>query len=351
MINLPAGLSLLPIGRKPMMDLREYFADSKILITGGMGFLGSNLALRLTGLGAKVTLVDAMFPEYGGNEFNVADIRDKIAVHIADARDKVLMDSLVKDQKVVFHFAAQVSYIDSFNDPLNDLDMHCGSTLVMLEACRHHNPDARFIFSSSRLQFGAIDPKESPVKESTPNRPRSLYGIHKAASEQYCLIYHMNFGLHTVSFRIANPYGPRQQMKHSKYSIVGWFIRLAMEDRTIKIFGDGSQLRDYVYVDDMVEAMILAAALPGSSGQVFNLGSGIGTSFGDMAKTVVDVVGSGKVEYVPWPPNYEKNETGDYVTDITKARHELGFEPQVSLLDGIRRTAEYYLQYRHHYWT
>jgi len=334
-----------------MIGLQEFFTGSKILITGGLGFLGSNLARRLTGLGAKVTLVDAMFPQYGGNEFNVADIRDKVTVHIADARNKALMDSLVRGQKVVFHFAAQVSYIDSFNDPLDDMDMHCGSTLVMLEACRHHNPDARFIFSSSRLQFGAIDPNQNPVKENTPNRPRSLYGIHKAASEQYGLVYHMNFGMHTVSFRIANPYGPRQQMKHSKYSIVGWFIRLAMENRTIKIFGDGSQLRDYVYVDDMVEAMLLASASPGSSGEVYNLGSGVGTSFGDMAKAVVGVMGSGQVEFVPWPPNYEKNETGDYVTDITKARNELGFEPQVSLQEGVRRTTEYYRQYRQHYWT
>jgi UDP-glucose 4-epimerase len=260
------------------------------------------------------------------------------------------METLVKDHQIIFHFAAQVSYIDSLNDPLNDLDMHCGSTLVMLEACRYHNPNARFIFSSSRLQFGAIDPERNPVKEDTPNRPLSLYGIHKAASEQYGKIYHMNFGLHTVSFRIANPYGPRQQMKHSKYSIVGWFIRLAMENQTIRVFGDGSQLRDYVYVDDIVEAMILAAASDKSAGEVYNLGSGIGTSFGDMAKAVVEIVGSGKVEYVPWPPNYEKNETGHYVTDIGKARVELGFVPTTSLLDGIRKTTEYYRQYRQHYW-
>ena len=331
-----------------MIGTKDFFSGSNVLITGGLGFLGSNLAHRLVSLGANVTLVDAMFPLYGGNEFNVSEIRDKIVVHIADARDKGLMETLVKGQHAIFHFAAQVSYIDSFNDPLYDLDMHCGSTLVMLEACRHYNPEARFVFSSSRLQFGAIN--QNPVSEDTPNRPRCLYGIHKAASEQYGLVYHMNFGLHTISFRIANPYGPRQQMKHSKYSIVGWFIRLAMENQTIKVFGDGSQLRDYVYVDDMVEAMILAAASDKSAGEVYNLGSGVGTSFGDMANAVVDVVGSGNVEYVPWPANYEKNETGDFITDITKARDELGFTPSTTLREGIRITTEYYKQHRRHYW-
>ena len=327
-----------------------FFRNSNVLVTGGLGFLGSNLTHRLVELGANVTLVDAMFPQYGGNKFNVEEIRDQVSIHIADARDKRLMESLVKNQHTIFHFAAQVSYIDSLNNPLDDLDMHCGSTLVLLEACRHFNPDARIVFSSSRLQFGAIESGRNPVGEDTPNRPLSLYGIHKAASERYLYIYHKNFGLHTMSFRIANPYGPRQQMKHSKYSIVGWFIRMAMENQTIKIFGDGAQLRDYVYVDDMVEAMILAAASDRSSGEVYNLGSGIGTPFGDMAKAVVEVVGSGQVEFAPWPEKYEKNETGDYVTDISKARIELGFEPKTTLIEGIEKTADFYREFRKYYW-
>ena len=333
-----------------MTETEQFFYNSKVLITGGLGFLGSSLAHRLVQLGAKVTLLDALFPDYGGNWFNIQDIRDKVTVNIADARDKATIQELIKDQTVVFHFAAQVSYIDSLNDPLFDLDMHCGSTLILLEACRHLNPQARFVFSSSRLQFGAIDPNLIPVKEDTPNRPLSLYGIHKAACESYGIIYHNNFGMHTVSFRIANPYGPRQQMKHSKYSIVGWFIRMAMENKTIKIFGDGSQMRDYIYADDIVEAMVLAAASDQSSGEVYNLGSGIGTPFGEMATAVVEAIGAGKVEFVPWPANYEKNETGDYITDITKARMELGFEPRISLLDGVARTAEYYRRFKKHYW-
>jgi UDP-glucose 4-epimerase len=327
-----------------------FFQGRRVLITGGLGFLGSNLAHRLVALGAEVTLVDALFPKYGGNWFNVEGIRDKLTVKVADVREVGLMDELVIGQDAIFHFAAQVSYIDSLDDPLEDLDMHCGSTLVALEACRYHNPDARFIFSSSRLQFGAIDPEHNPVKEDTPNRPLSLYGIHKAASERYLYIYHKDFGLRTVSFRIANPYGPRQQMKHSKYSIVGWFIRQAMDGSTIKIFGDGRQLRDYVYVDDMVEAMLLAVVSDRSAGQVYNLGSGIGTPFGEMARAVVDVVGSGGVEFVPWPDDYERNETGDYVTDISKAREELGFEPRIPLVEGIENTAAYYRQYKEHYW-
>ena len=328
----------------------NFFAGKKVLITGGLGFLGSNLAHRLVGIGAKVSLVDALFPEYGGNMFNISGIEDDVVVVKEDARNAEKMQELVKNQDVIFHFAAQVSYIDSLKDPMHDLDMHCGSTLVMLEACRYLNPEVRFIFSSSRLQFGAIDPGQNPVKEDTPNRPLSLYGIHKAASEQYGIVYHNNFGMHTVSFRIANPYGPRQQMKHSKYSIVGWFLRLAMENQTIEIFGDGSQLRDYIYVDDMVEAMIQAAASERSSGEVYNLGSGTGTRFGDMAQAVVDVVGSGKVEFVPWPANYETNETGHYITDITKLQTALGFIPQVELRDGIERTAEYYLKNGKFYW-
>ncbi len=328
----------------------SFFLGKRVLITGGLGFLGSNLAHRLVGMNAKVTLVDALFPEYGGNMFNISGIEDDVVVVKEDARNIGKMRELVKDQDVIFHFAAQVSYIDSLNDPMHDLDMHCGSTLVMLEACRYLNPDIRFIFSSSRLQFGAIDPDQNPVKEDTPNRPLSLYGIHKAASEQYGIVYHKNFRMHTVSFRIANPYGPRQQMKHSKYSIVGWFLRQAMENQTIEIFGDGSQLRDYIYVDDMVEAMVRAAASDQSSGEVYNLGSGIGTRFGEMAQTVVDVVGSGKVEFVPWPANYETNETGHYITDINKMRTALGFVPEIKLQEGIERTAEYYLKYQEKYW-
>ena len=324
-----------------------YFSGKKILIAGGAGFIGSSLAQALVPLGAKVTILDAMLPLYGGNLFNLQGIREQVEFIEGDIRNQALVEKLVKDKEIIYNFAAQVSYIDSKDQPFLDLDINGKGHLTVLEAVRHHAPFARVLFSSSRMVYGKI--LTVPVKESHPTDPLSLYGIHKLLGEKYYRYYADTFGIHTTSVRIPNPYGPRQQMKHSKYSIVGWFARQAFEDNTIKIFGDGSQERDYLYIDDIVSAF-LALTSQGKPGQVYNVGTHERVRFVDMVESVLSHVGSGKKEHVPWPKDYEKNETGNYIADTAKLFAATQWQPNVLLNDGIGRMVEYYRQNQGHYW-
>lgn len=323
------------------------FKDAKVLITGGLGFIGSSLARTLVQAGAKVVIVDALLPAYGGNKFNVADIEKDIEVVDGDVRDSDLMNSLVADKNYVFHLAGQVSYLDSKDRPFDDLDFNGKGTLTILEAMREYAPKARLVFASSRIVYGKI--QTLPVREDHPTDPLSLYGIHKLLGEKYLRYYHHQFGLSTVSIRIPNPYGPRQQMKHSKYSIVGWFVRQAMEDKTITVFGDGKQERDYLYIDDLTAAF-LQLALGGESGEAYNVGTHERVSFGGMVDVVLKATGSGKKEYVPWPDDYEKNETGDYIADTSKLEKITGWRPTVMLEQGIGRMVEFYMENRKQYW-
>lgn len=325
----------------------NFFAGKNILITGGAGFLGSSLAQKLVPLGAHVTVVDAMLPLYGGNLFNFDGIREKIEFIEDDIRNQDLMNKLVVDKDIVYNFAAQVSYIDSKDQPFLDLDINGKGHMTVLEAVRNYAPKARILFSSSRMVYGKI--LTSPVAETHPTDPLSLYGIHKLLAEKYYRYYAHTFDLDTVSVRIPNPYGPRQQMKHNKYSIVGWFIRQAMEDKTITIFGDGNQERDYLYVDDIVDAF-LELTQHGKSGEVYNIGTHERVTFGDMVDVVLAEVGGGTKEYIPWPENYEKNETGNYVADTFKIETITSWQPSVPLQEGIKRMVAYYKANKDHYW-
>ena len=325
-----------------------FYKDKRILITGGLGFIGSNIAERLVGFGSKVIILDALLPMYGGNLFNIENIKDRIRLVNGDIRDKELISSLVEDIDIIFDLAAQVSYIDSLSIPYDDLDINCRGHLNIFEACKEKNRNAKILFSSSRMVYGKIT--KNPVDEEQQTRPLSLYAAHKLVVERYCQIYHDAYSINTVVFRITNPYGIRQQMKHSKYSILGWFLRLAMEGKTIKIYGDGKQLRDYIYIDDVVNAFLLAGADKSADCQVYNLGYGRSIAFDEMIKLIVNVVGSGSYEYVDWPGNYERVETGDFRTDISKIKRYLGWKPNVSIDDGIRKTYEYYRKFKQHYW-
>lgn len=331
-----------------MSPLKDQYQGRNVLIMGGLGFIGSNLAHRLVELGAKVTILDAVLPLYGGNNFNIRGIEDKIELIAGDIRDFRLVEQTIEGKDVIFNLAAQVSYIDSINIPFEDLDINCKGHLILLDACRHKNTKAQIVFSSSRMVLGKL--LYNPVTEDHPTEPLSIYGIHKLTAEKYYLAYNKTYGLKTVILRLTNPYGIRQQMKHSKYSLIGWFLRQAMEGKTIQIFGDGKQLRDYIYVDDVVNAFLEAGVREKAVGQIYNTGLGKSYEFGEMVNTVLKVVGAGKVEYVPWPADYEKIETGSYEISLEKARRDLEWFPRIELEDGIRRMHEFYQVNKQFYW-
>ncbi|HKW01849.1 MAG TPA: NAD-dependent epimerase/dehydratase family protein [Vicinamibacterales bacterium] len=327
--------------------LTSVWANRKVLVTGGLGFLGSSLAVRLAESGAHVTVIDNLTPLYGGNRFNISAAADKIEVIVDDVRNLDVMRPLIAGADTMFHLAAQVSYIDSLSMPYEDLDLNARATLAILECSRALNPRLRILFSSSRMTYGKVEAEL--ITETSPTNPLSLYGIHKLTAEKYLLMYFKDFGIPTTILRLTNPYGPRQQIKHSKYSLVGWFVRQAMDGKVIKIFGDGGQLRDYVFVDDVVEAMLRCAATPRAAGEVINVGSGQSTRFRDMVTAVLACVNRGRAEFVPWPENYERVETGDISLDISKLMGLTSWRPRHSLEDGIQRTFEYYSRHAAHY--
>jgi len=332
-----------------MMAVTAPYAGRAVLITGGLGMIGSNLAHALVEAGARVTILDALLPLYGGNLFNVKDIADRVTVEVGDLRDAALVQRIVRGQEVIFNLAAQVSYLDSMEDPLLDLDINCRGHLILLEACRHHNRQARVIFTGSRLEYGPA--RTLPVAESHPIDPLMIYGIHKFAGERYHLLYHRQYGLPATGLRLTNPYGIRQQMKHSRYGLVNWFIRQAMEGRTITVFGDGSQKRDYVYVTDIVEALMAVGASDATIGQVYNVGVGAGTSFREMVEVVLEVVGRGEMACVPWPPDYTHVDTVDFIPDVSALAAATGWRPKIGLREGVTATHAYYAAHRDHYWS
>lgn len=322
----------------------ESFEGNKIIITGGLGFLGSSLAVKLSQAHAKITIIDNLAPLYGANYFNLNRANKKnINIIIGDIRNKYLVKDIIKNSDIIFHFAAQVSYIDSLNMPYEDLEINVTGTLNILESIRKYNKDARLFFASSRMVLGPA--VQNKINEDHPTKPISLYGIHKLTSENYLLTYHKNFAIRTTIFRITNPYGPKQQIKHSKYSLVGWFIRQAMEDKTIEIFGEGKQKRDYIYVDDIINAIIQLTKNEYSSGEIFNVGFGKSTEFREMVKKIIEVVGKGKIAFVDWPENYENIETGNIQIDISKIIKHTGWKAKIDLEEGIKRTFLFYSKY------
>jgi UDP-glucose 4-epimerase len=319
-----------------------------VLITGGCGMIGSGIAHLAVARGAAVTILDAMLPLYGGNLFNLEGILFQVDLIRGDIRDAGLMRRVVAGQDFIFNMAGQVSYVDSNTDPLLDLDINCKGHLLVLEACMQANRRARLFFASSRFVYGRID--YNPVDEDHPFNCLSIYGIHKLAGEKYYRFYHEAYGLHSVSARIANPYGPRQQMKHSKYGIVNWFVRLALEGKPLTVYGDGRQQRDYIFNEDVADAAIQLLLSPQTAGQVYNLGCGQGTAFIDMAHLVAATVPGTGVLQVEWPADRYFVETGDYISDIGKLTGATGWRPRTSQAEGIARTVDYYRRHREHYW-
>src|SRR5207253_6227039 len=262
-------------------DHRDFYRGRKVMITGGLGFIGSNLARQLVELGAQVLIIDSLIPDYGGNLFNVDGVADRLQVNIADVRQQNTMNYLVRDRDVIFNLAGQVSHLDSMRDPYSDLEINCASQLTLLEACRHNNPRVKVVFAGTRQVYGR--PQSLPVTESHLVNPTDVNGINKAAGEYYHLVYHNGFGVRACSLRLTNVFGPRQLIKHNRQGFIGWFIRLAIEDRPIQIYGDGSQLRDFVYVEDAADAFLRAGASDACNGEVFNVGGTAPISLKDLA--------------------------------------------------------------------
>ena len=328
-------------------DFRD-LRGKRIIITGGAGMLGSTIADLALQFGAEVTVVDAMLPLYGGNRFNLPEAHERLTLVNGDIRDAVLMQRLIESADCLFSLAAQVSYVDSNSDAFMDLDINCRGHLNVLEACRGSGRRPKVIFASSRFVYGAI--QYYPVDENHPLNCLSIYGIHKLAGEKYHRFYYDAYGIPTVSLRIANPYGPRQQMKHNKYGIVNWFIRMALEGKPLTVYGDGAQVRDYIYVDDLANAVVAVALAPETDGETYNVGSGVGARFREMADLIAEEIPGTVVTSVPWPANRAFVETGDYLTDVKKFCSATSWSPKVSLQEGIRRTIAYYREHRRHYW-
>jgi UDP-glucose 4-epimerase len=326
----------------------KIFSGSDILVTGGLGFIGSSLARRLVAIGAKVTLVDSLMPEYGGNPFNIHDIRDRVKVTIADVRDSRAMDSLIKGRNFLFNLAGQTSHLDSMTDPLTDLNINAAAQLHILEACRRHNRDVKIVFASTRQVYGR--PQHLPVDEKHPVNPIDVNGINKLAGEWYHLLYNNVYNIRACALRLTNTYGPGMRVKDARQTFLGVWIRYLIERKPIQVFGDGRQRRDFNFVDDVIEALLLAAAAPASEGQAFNLGHTEHMSLEELAAMLVRLNGSGNYELVPFPPDRQAIDIGDYYGDFRKIDNALGWSPKVFLRKGLARTLEYYRQHHAHYW-
>jgi UDP-glucose 4-epimerase len=324
----------------------DTYKDKQVLITGGAGFIGSTLAHALVGHGAKVTVLDAMLPLYGGNHFNLEGIRDSIEYVDGDIRDEALIARLVTGKDIIYNFAAQVSHLDSKEIPLVDLDINGRGHLIVLEAVRKHAPQAKILFSSSRMVYGPI--LETPVAEDHPTNPLSMYGIHKLLDELYYRYYFEQFNIHTIRARLPTPYGPRQHLKHGKYSVAGWFLRQSLDGEVITIYGDGEQSRDYIYIDDVVDAF-LRLGISGKAGEVYNLGTDEKTRLIDMVNTILTETQIGSKTHIPYPDHYIAGGFGDYVADYTKIQTDTGWKPRVTLAEGVKRMVDYYKAHRKHY--
>lgn len=330
-----------------MGDLEAAYRGRNVLITGGLGFLGSTLAHRLVAGGANVAILDALLPDGGGNPYNIEAIRDRVTVRIGDVRDRAVLEETIPGMEVVFNLAGTLSHTDSMADPLTDLDINCRAQVGLLEVCRTRNPGVKVVFAGTRAQYGRA--RYLPVDERHPLEAADANGINKTAGEAYHLLYHEHYGLRTTSLRISNTYGPRHQMRHPRQGVFGWFVRQALEDATLLVFGDGRQVRDAVYVDDVVDALWRAGAGDAADGEVFNLGAAP-VALLEFAEAVVRAAGRGRVELRPYPEATRRVEVGDYVADTSKIRRLLGWRPTVSLEEGLARTVAFYERERAHYW-
>jgi len=315
----------------------------QVLVTGGLGFIGSTLALRLVDEGARVTLADNLFPDHGGNRFNIAGYEDKARVQIIDVRDADAMAVAVEGKDYLFNLAGQTSHLDSMEDPSTDLEVNCRAQLSILEACRKRNPGIKIVFASTRQIYGK--PDYLPVDEKHILRPVDVNGINKMAGEWYHILYNSVYGIRACSLRLTNTYGPRMRIKDARQTFLGVWIRNLLQGKPITVYGTGEQRRDLNYVDDVVDAFIQAAASEKANGGIYNLGCREVVNLKDLATLLVDINGSGEISFLPFPENLKRIDIGDYYADFSCIHHDLGWEPRVPLREGLRRTLDYYRKY------
>ena len=320
-------------------EIGQYFENKSVLITGGIGFIGSNLARKMVEFGAKVTLVDSLIPEYGGNLHNLKDIENKLNINISDVRDMHSMKYLVKGHQFLFNLAGQTSHMDSMIDPYTDLDINCKAQLSILEACRENNPEIRVVFASTRQFYGK--PDYLPVDEKHLLRPVDVNGINKMAGEWYHHVYNDVYGIRSTSLRLTNTYGPRMRVKDARQTFVGIWIRLLLEGKPFEVWG-GEQLRDFTYIDDAVWAIMLSAANDVAIGKSYNLGGKEVINLHDLAKILVRVGDGGEFSIRSFPGERKKIDIGDYYSNYDLIKKELGWQPEVDIQEGLKRTLKYY---------
>ncbi len=324
------------------------FGGLHVLVTGGLGFLGSNLARHLVALdAAQIVLVDSLIPEYGGNLFNIKGIEKDVTVNVADVRDEYSMRQLVRDKDVLFNLAGQTSHVDSMADPYTDLEINCRAQLSILESCRRNNPGIRIVYASTRQIYGR--PESLPVDERHLLRPTDVNGINKMAGEWYHILYSNVHRIRASALRLTNTYGPRMRIKDARQTFLGVWIRNLLRGEEILIYGDGSQLRDFNYVDDAVEALLTAALSDKAVGEVFNLGAEPPLSLKELADLLIKLNGSGRSRIVPFPEERRAIDIGDYYADFSKAVGLLGWKPRIAPAEGLKRTLDFYREFGEHY--
>ncbi len=324
------------------------FQSKKILITGGLGFIGSNLACRLVTSGAKVTVVDSLIPEYGGNRWNIEPIKDQIQINISDVRDEHAMKYLVQGQDFLFNLAGQTSHLDSMLNPYPDLEINARAQLFILEACRKYNPDIKVVFASTRQIYGK--PQYLPVDERHPIVPIDVNGINKVAGEWYHVVYNNVHGIRTSVLRLTNTYGPRMRVKDARQTFLGIWIRSVIEGKPFQIYGDGKQVRDFNYVDDVVNALLSVSQSEDTNGQIYNLGADDPINLKDTAELLIKINNGGSYEMIPFPEDRKIIDIGDYYGDYRRIRSKLGWKPETKLEMGLKKTLDFYRKYSAQYW-
>ena len=318
---------------------KKAFGGRRVLVTGGFGFIGSTLTRALIGLGAEVTVIDSLAPHYGGNLRNLAGIHSHLKTKIFDLRDSSGLDHYIRNEDYLFNLAGQTSHMDSINDPRTDLEINVGTQLVILEACRHHNPGLRVVFASTRQIYGR--PEYLPVDEKHPLRPVDINGIHKLAGESYHLLYHQVHGIRSTILRLTNTIGPRMRVKDARQTFLGVWIRSLVEGIPFEVWG-GEQLRDFTDVDDAVEAFLLAAAMPKAEGCIFNVGGTRPVSLRELAELMVELNGGGEFVLKSFPEDRKKIDIGNYYADYRLLTETLGWRPHTALGSTLARTLKYY---------